>query len=36
MKILSLRPDVQYITNPSGLKNLKNAWALGLRTVVEL
>jgi len=36
MRILSLRPDVQYITNPSGINNLKNAWAVGLRTVVEL
>lgn len=33
---LSLRPDVQYITNPSGLEKLKNAWAMGLRTVVEI
>jgi len=36
MKILSLRPDVQYITNPSGLNNIKDAWAVGLRSVVEL
>jgi porin len=36
MKILSLRPDVQYITNPSGVNNLKDAWAVGLRSVVEL
>jgi porin len=36
MKILSLRPDLQYITKPSGANNLKDAWAVGLRTVVEL
>ena len=36
MKIISLRPDVQYITNPSGLNNLKDAWAVGMRTVVEI
>jgi porin len=36
MKPLSLRPDVQYITHPSGIKNLKNVWAVGLRTVVEI
>jgi porin len=36
LKMLSLRPDLQYITNPSGLKNIKNAWATGLRTVVEI
>lgn len=36
LNILSLRPDVQYITNPSGLNNVKNALAVGLRTVVEL
>jgi porin len=36
MKELSLRPDVQYITHPSGIKNLKNVWAVGLRTVVEI
>lgn len=36
MRILTLRPDIQYITNPSGINNLKDAWAVGLRTVVEL
>ncbi|MBA2405231.1 MAG: carbohydrate porin [Bdellovibrionales bacterium] len=36
LRILSLRPDVQYITNPSGVKNIKDAWAVGMRTVVEL
>lgn len=36
IKELSLRPDVQYITHPSGLKNIKDAWAMGLRTVVEI
>ena len=36
MNILSLRPDVQYITNPSGINKIKNAWAVGFRTVVEL
>ena len=36
MRILTLRPDVQYISNPSGVDNVKNAWAVGLRTVVEL
>lgn len=36
MKILSLRPDVQYITNPAGLDKLKDAWAAGFRTVVEI
>lgn len=36
MNILSLRPDLQYITNPSGLNKLKDAWAIGMRTVVEI
>lgn len=36
MKILSLRPDVQYITNPSGINSVKDAFAVGFRSVVEL
>jgi porin len=36
IKELLLRPDLQYITNPAGDKELKNAWAVGLRTVVEI
>lgn len=36
LNILSLRPDIQYISNPSGLTNLKDAWAVGMRTVVEI
>lgn len=36
LKILSLRPDVQYIMRPSGLAEIKDAWAFGIRSVVEL
>lgn len=36
IKQLILRPDVQYVTNPSGLSSLKSAWAVAMRTVVEL
>lgn len=36
IKHLSLRPDVQYITTPSGLKNFRNAWATGIRSVIEI
>jgi porin len=36
IKELIFRPDLQYISHPSGLHNLKDAWALGLRTVVEI
>ncbi len=36
MEHLSLRPDVQYITNPAGSRVLRNAWAMGFRTVINL
>lgn len=36
IKHLSLRPDVQYITNPAGSRDVKNAWAMGFRTVVDI
>jgi porin len=35
-KFLSFRPDIQYIQTPSGLSNIPDAWAFGLRTVVQL
>lgn len=36
IKMLSLRPDVQYITRPSGLPEIKDAWAFGVRSVIEI
>lgn len=35
-KQVLLRPDVQYIQNPSGSTELKDAWMFGMRTVVSL
>lgn len=35
-KQLTLRPDLQYVTNPSGDAELEDAWVVGLRTVVEI
>jgi len=35
-KLLNLRPDVQFIQNPSGNQNIKNAWAIGFRSVIKL
>jgi porin len=35
-KNLGLRPDIQYIQNPSGNQDLKNAWAIGFRSSIEL
>ncbi|HXH29203.1 MAG TPA: carbohydrate porin [Bacteriovoracaceae bacterium] len=34
-KVLQLRPDLQYIQNPTGSTGA-DAWALGLRTVIEI
>lgn len=33
---LILRPDVQFVKNPSGSEEIADAWVLGLRTVVNI
>lgn len=35
-KNLGLRPDIQFIQNPSGNQSLKDAWAVGFRSSIEL
>ncbi len=36
MNNLQLRPDVQYIQNPTGLNNLNDAWSFGFRSVIQI
>lgn len=33
---ISLRPDIQFIQTPGGIKSYKNAWLVGIRTMIEL
>lgn len=35
-KQISLRPDIQFISSPGGIQRYRNAWAMGLRTIVEI
>jgi len=36
MSSVILRPDVQFVQNPSGSKEIDDAWVMGLRTVVNI